>query len=531
LRLTAYLSRQLVRVRRYAITYIRRNRYILREAVASTLSNDIPLRTRFERSLRWLRRCSLPSSGIKVTHRSKLAYPEVTGYLIPTLLDWGEEGLARQYGKWLASIQNGDGSWSDPSGRAPYTFDTGQILKGLFELCERSPELQVSVRRGCDWIRSRIEASGRITTPDKGAWGLDGGRVVPEAIHLYALEPLRRAEARWPGNGYGEAVVRALNFYLADPELTRFETLSHFHAYVIEALVDLGQVDRARAAMNELAPYQAEDGSVRAYRDSEWVCSTGLFQYSLIWFKLGESERAERAFEAACRLQNSSGGFFGSYGKGAKYFPREEIPWAIKYFMDALSWKMKSEFNGLAPDFLDSISPEDGRYRLIEDLVLERCPEVVADLGCGKGRFIRRIKEAHPATDALGIDLSEKMLDGLPQAGIRGMPGSLLRLPLADRSVDFAFCVEALEHSLNARGAVREMARVVRPGGTLVIIDKNRGRLGHFDVPGWERWFSEGEVRTWLGEEGFAVEVRRNIPYDKHDGKDGLFLGWVARKT
>ena len=32
---------------------------------------------------------------------------------------------------------------------------------------------------------------------------------------------------------------------------------------------------------------------------------------------------------------SSSGGFFGSYGKGANYFTKEEISWAVKFFIDA----------------------------------------------------------------------------------------------------------------------------------------------------------------------------------------------------
>jgi malonyl-CoA O-methyltransferase len=35
------------------------------------------------------------------------------------------------------------------------------------------------------------------------------------------------------------------------------------------------------------------------------------------------------------RLQHPGGGFFGSYGKGAIYFTKEEISWAVKFFIDA----------------------------------------------------------------------------------------------------------------------------------------------------------------------------------------------------
>ena len=65
-----------------------------------------------------------------------------------------------------------------------------------------------------------------------------------------------------------------------------------------------------------------------------WVCATGLAQLAIAWWKLGQREPAQRAFRCLQRLQNPSGGFYGSYGAGAQYFPRQEISWAAKFFID-----------------------------------------------------------------------------------------------------------------------------------------------------------------------------------------------------
>ena len=46
------------------------------------------------------------------------------------------------------------------------------------------------------------------------------------------------------------------------------------------------------------------------------------------------SPLAEGILKYLERLQNRSGGFYGSYGKDAQYFPNEEISWANKYFID-----------------------------------------------------------------------------------------------------------------------------------------------------------------------------------------------------
>jgi len=148
---------------------------------------------RCRRALEWAQRNTAPGAGVKITHRRGLAYPEVSGYYIPTLLKWGEKELALQYARWLVSIQNKDGSWSDAGGKEPYTFDTGQILKGLFALVHLCPEFKGPIVNGCDWVLTQIQASGRVVTPDVTHWALPDGRLVPEAIHLYALEPVREA--------------------------------------------------------------------------------------------------------------------------------------------------------------------------------------------------------------------------------------------------------------------------------------------------------------------------------------------------
>ena len=57
-------------------------------------------------------------------------YPEVTGYLIPTLLKYDEYDLARQYADYLLSIQNKDGSFNGMDGK-PKHFDTAAIYEGL----------------------------------------------------------------------------------------------------------------------------------------------------------------------------------------------------------------------------------------------------------------------------------------------------------------------------------------------------------------------------------------------------------------
>ena len=84
----------------------------------------------FEKALIWIEKNSINHSGICVNSSTpETIYPEVTGYYIPTLLNWGERERAIKFADYLIKIQNDDGSWNAPGSSTPYTFDTGQILK------------------------------------------------------------------------------------------------------------------------------------------------------------------------------------------------------------------------------------------------------------------------------------------------------------------------------------------------------------------------------------------------------------------
>ena len=286
-------------------------------------------------ALKWICRHTFRGQGVRLSSRHAEAYPEVSGYYIPTLLAHGETRLARQYAKWLTEIQNADGSWNGPTADGePYTFDVGQILKGLTAILKTMPEVREALLRGCDWLESRIGADGAISTPSADALQLPNGRQVPDAFHLYTLESLVEAAVRFDRPQYAKAVARALEHYKKDPELGAFTTLSHFHAYIVEALVDLGDRELALTAMDNIEALQRDDGSIPAWAGVDWVCSTGVAQYALIWLKLGREEPARRAYAWLCANQNRSGGFFGGYGEKADYFPDAEISWALKYFLD-----------------------------------------------------------------------------------------------------------------------------------------------------------------------------------------------------
>ena len=300
-----------------------------------------------KRARTWIENHTVNNNGIAVcSAQPNTIYPEVSGYYIPTLLRIGDMTRAKNYADYLLTIQNQDGSWNEPSGKVPYTFDTAQIMKGLCALIkngmDKDDKYKNALLRGCDWMLTMQRDDGSIATPDYTWWNLPYGKRVPESIHVYCLEPLRFAANKYKIKKYEDCIRKALDFYLSCEDLTDFTTLSHFNAYIIEGLIDMGETKRAKRAMDLIALHQRFDGGVPAYSNVNFVCSTGLFQYAICWYKLGDTERADMAFECACSLQNKTGGWFGSYGIDANYFPKAEISWAVKYFFDAVHFGGKN---------------------------------------------------------------------------------------------------------------------------------------------------------------------------------------------
>lgn len=431
---------------------------------------------RLNKALNWIEKYTINNSGIAVASKQPVTiYPEVTGYYIPTLLKWGETQRAKNFADYLLTIQNEDGSWNDPSGQTPYTFDTGQILKGLWEYIDNDEKYKTAFFKGCDWILTQQREDDSIATPNISDWGLPFGKCVPEAVHIYCLEPIKKAGEKFGIEKYNEFVEKALNYYLAQDNLTEFDTLSHFHAYIIEGLIDIGNlgyskaIETAKKAMDEVAKIQKKDGSIPAYPNVKFVCSTGLFQYTICWYKLGDKERGDRALNYAMNLQNPSGGFYGTYGKHANYFEKSEISWAVKYFLDAIYYRKTIFNNNQYEERLTkeqwaehyNVAQVDSLIKAIKSdklsvqtrEILKITPKGSKTLEIASGSGQSSICLALNGVDATALDFEQKCLDLTSLAssnlGVKVKTictDATQALPFGEREFDYIFHAGLLEH-------------------------------------------------------------------------------------
>lgn len=134
--------------------------------------------------------------------------------------------------------------------------------------------------------------------------------------------------------------------------------------------------------------------------------------------------------------------------------------------------------------------PENELMRLEQRALLELLPEAagrrVLDLGCGSGRFLLLLAERGPARLA-GCDLVAGMLRRAAQE--RGRHGaalaqaSALALPFRERAFDLVVCGLVLGHVADLSGALREIGRVLSPGGSVVYSDLHPAGV----LAGWRR--------------------------------------------
>jgi arsenite methyltransferase len=151
---------------------------------------------------------------------------------------------------------------------------------------------------------------------------------------------------------------------------------------------------------------------------------------------------------------------------------------------------------------------EHMRDAAIRKAKLPRDP-VVADIGTGTGFVAAGL--APLAARVYGFDSSAEMLDvarrnlkRFANVEFQQVPGD--QLPLPDESLDGVFANMYLHHAPDPLAAIKEMARVLKPGGVLCITD-----LDSHDHE-WQReqmadlWlgFERDDIRSWFGEAGLG---------------------------
>ncbi|HTR68113.1 MAG TPA: prenyltransferase/squalene oxidase repeat-containing protein [Terriglobales bacterium] len=304
------------------------------------------------------------------------SYPEVTGYIVPTLYDFGRSAsdaasiaAAEQATRWLLSLQMPSGAFPaglHGEGAQPSVFNTGQILFGLVRAHSETASAD---------ILKRAAAAGDFLAgvqSEDGSWG--GIGAYQGSAHTYysmvswALAQLAEITQ---DRRHAHTAERNLDWVLKHCEpsgwidginLRGHPTYLHFIAYAIQGVLECGILlrrnDAIEAARNSawvlLRKFETHKHLYGAYQadfkfGSHFACLTGNAQMSCVWLRLFEITGDLRYLNAALKMNELlkrllpvrgrsgvAGGVAGSYPVWGAYQPLRYISWGCKFLADAL---------------------------------------------------------------------------------------------------------------------------------------------------------------------------------------------------
>jgi SAM-dependent methyltransferase/biotin operon repressor len=175
--------------------------------------------------------------------------------------------------------------------------------------------------------------------------------------------------------------------------------------------------------------------------------------------------------------------------------------------------------------FFDSVAGRLGRdyvpgksWKGIAEALLRLMPPLtIADLGTGEGGFALLLSQR--SVRVIAVDSSAKMIEvGRDQAlrnGVKNVEfrlGDMEEVPIGDGEVDLVFFSQSLHHALHPQRALAEAARILAPGGRVVILDLGKHRFEEARELYADEWlgFSEAELESMLEKAGFT-EVETSV--------------------
>lgn len=192
--------------------------------------------------------------------------------------------------------------------------------------------------------------------------------------------------------------------------------------------------------------------------------------------------------------------------------------------------------NAEAWDRLRSLHvPEAAVEAAIREAVGSRPIHALLDLGTGTGRMLTLLADRYAR--ALGIDLSHDMLRGaranLAAAGIdhaHVRQGDVTALPVGDGTFDCVLVHQVLHYLDDPQRALREAARVLSPGGRLVIVDFAPHALEFLRTDHAHRrlGFGRDQMRQWIEAAGLEMRAVRDLPEDGAAGERLTVTLWLA---
>ncbi len=371
---------------------------------------------------------------------------------------------------------------------------SGPALAGKLgedELWRFAPEVEV-VRFQCSLWTSPA-AAPRWCDVVRKAEGLSGG--------CWAKRPgleklvLRRREGFNPSSGYRESMTPTLRSLraLADPTRLRIVALLESEELPVNEIQEITSLGQSRVSTH--LSLLAETGLVLSRRDGKRT-----------FYRL--NPQADVQIREFTRLAM----------QGAKELPEHEGDQLnLRRVLARREEQAQVYFNQVAGRFDRSYGP--GRsWQAFGHLLLRMLPAIdVADLGSGEGLLAELL--ARRCRTVIAVDNSEKMVQfGAKKARQNGLTnlefrqGDLQSPPIEPASVDLVILSQALHHAEDPSKALLAAAKILRPGGRVMILELVKHRFVQARELYGDRWlgFAESDLHRWLEAAGFSgIEITK----------------------
>lgn len=168
--------------------------------------------------------------------------------------------------------------------------------------------------------------------------------------------------------------------------------------------------------------------------------------------------------------------------------------------------RSKSTFNQQADTYDEDIHGQHARtlYPVLLSKLAHIPFQRSLDLGCGTGEMMKMLLQSDDQRELYGIDLSEKMLsvaESKLSGKVRLVLGDSEHLPFADNFFDVVYCNDSFHHYSAPENVIREVQRVLKPGGTFLIGDCWQPLVGRAIMNFYMRHSKEGDVKIYSKEE------------------------------
>lgn len=190
--------------------------------------------------------------------------------------------------------------------------------------------------------------------------------------------------------------------------------------------------------------------------------------------------------------------------------------------MNTMKEYSKAAFNQQAATYDKDIKGQHARS--LYPVLLEKLSHIpfqsALDLGCGTGEMLKLILQEDVGKELYGIDLSEKMLhvakSKLPEQ-VKLLLGDSEVLPFSDNTFDVVYCNDSFHHYPAPMNVLREVHRVLKPGGTFLMGDCWQLLVGRIIMNFYMRHSKEGDVKIYSAVEIVSMLSKyfRNVSWEQ----------------